>query len=390
MIGKILILFRIAAKLSKKNLASNLIASPKSSSISLAALISSYSSKWLFLFSNGIYNRNYKTNNTNSSLRNDFAYTDITSIDDLNNYDLNETETTLKAAKIWERGSYNYSFGFFGIIYGDNILTIRNHADIQNTNYIRSDTVYQHSQYINSSNSSLSKKSNRYVAGIEFSVNNSDWDYIGSVSYQNLNSTQELSYNYTNSYLRNSLNYNHPGEDNYESTTTNNLTGILNKKINTFSLNNYFQRKIDWITNDDNVFVTLNSFYANSDADFNGFTKVTNRLTSTNSSINTDSITNSQKSNLNGKSWGINISAGYSLTQQLSDIFILAGFKLSGENNHIKDLTASLSPSTASSNKVDGENKSASIKFPLYINYFISDWVSVYGGLNYSYYYSSY
>lgn len=363
--------------------------SSKNPTFSAAALFNAGDAKWLVTLANGINLRKDEYNIVHNVER---IYDPINNFSRENeetrsNTDSDEMVTTLKISRIWESGLTNLSLGAFGIIYtnnengkGDFISELYNFYNSTNDSTKRRQLLLRQESGIRKVNDT------RYAFGLEFAINNEKLDYVGSISYQKANNSGNISDDY-NSTVYDSLYDSYPWQTHgYEGRITN--VDRLENEPYFLSFNNYFEHTVDWITSNDNLFITLNSFYSNGEISYsNNYNEVVNYF---NNGIVTDSDTSfiNQNGSTDAKNWGVAISSGYALSASLSDLFILTGFKLSGSFSRLENVRGGLSshPANLFSKNIT-KDTFAGFTFPLYLNYTIEKWVSIHGGINYSYFY---
>jgi hypothetical protein len=364
--------------------------SSKNPTFSAAALFNAGDSKWLFTLSNGI-NMNKGENNT--------IYTEETTFDPINNYETNylsdeynydsdETVTIFKLARIWKSGLKNFSIGAFGIVYNDDES---GKQDFTSTSYDFFNSTVDSNKYRNYTSrfetESGELNNSRFAVGLEFAVNDVSWDYIGSLSYQKANNSG----NYNGSLYvldLDSTYFVYPWHTlRYEENRT--IVKKSDSEPYFLNLNNIFQHSVDWITEDDNLFVSLNSFYSSGDISFQGNYNRTYSVYNNDELSTGDTISVNQSENFDVKSWGISFSSGYALSASLSDLFILTGIRLAGSFNHLEDIAINVSSQSGGAyNENVIKNTFAGFTLPLYLNYKIEQWISLYGGINYSYFYN--
>jgi hypothetical protein len=141
------------------------------------------------------------------------------------------------------------------------------------------------------------------------------------------------------------------------------------------------------INSGDNFFISLNAFYS---AGSQNFRRNTSRISiiSSSNNISRDTVNENTSGTLKSKNWRLDLSCGYAVSISLSDINILTGFRLRGNFNYFENVTANLTSGYSTSFfYIDERLSSAAFTLPVYLNYSPEKWISIYGGLNYSYYY---
>jgi hypothetical protein len=365
----------------------------KNPTFSAVALINTGNAKWLFELTNGInsynsslnyqkyndyladpatwyYNEKYKTNQENRS---------------------DETMTSFKISRIFKADDLNLSAGLYGILLTNNSI-----SDITyfTERYSSKDmTPFDSSSYrdysLQGEKGNLNEKDTRYVVGLEFTAGTVLFDYIGSIDYQfgdNLYKSDANidSYAYDSSRYSPSVPWNvsrmEEFRNNWQNSTHN--PSVLN-------LSNYFRYKLGLVLPDDNVFISANAFYASGNISYQDTSE---RILLTYSETETigDTLNVNNFGNYDIKDWGVTVSTGYALAKSIDNLYLLTGFRILGSIEHLDGLDRS-SVGSSQSGFVENVLKPSlfSITLPVYVNYSPAGWVSVYGGLNYSYIYSS-
>lgn len=362
----------------------------KNPSVSLASLFSVGKAKWLLEFTNGINRYNNSQNIVDSENRiydPVFKY-DLNSSASMNNYSTDGSITSLKLSRIFKSGETNLSIGIFGIIYTNNTNSseINDNSDFY-YHQIQADSLIYKFSSNSSYGSSTNFKDKKYAIGFEITANNDNWDYIGSLDYQfNDNSGKRLAYEMT---------FN--TDSTYSPTNNWNFyTNLLSRDIDNFSdqkpsiinLNNYFRHSIDWLTENDNIFLSLNAFYSYGTLSYNNIYHSRTQFTS-NQVANADTEETKYTDKFDTKNWGINLSTGYVLSKRLTDIDVLTGIKFLTKIENLKFINESYNYPRYVFETIRLKPKFVTFTLPLYINYTPYQWISVYGGINYSYVYIS-
>ena len=234
----------------------------------------------------------------------------------------------------------------------------------------------------------LATKNNRYVIGLEFTAGSEIFDYVGSIDYQfGDNSSKNKSD--VNASAYDSLTYSAslPWDVNRGQASRNSLTKS-SQKPSVINLSNYFRRKLGLILPDDDIIVSVNAFYVPGNLSYE-YNEKRISLTYTGTEILGDTSDIEDSGNYDINDWGVTISAGYALSKTLDELTFLTGFRLLGSVEHLDGLEKSdMSPNQTGFIQDVLKPSIFSVTLPVYVNYSPAEWVSVYGGLNYSYAYS--
>lgn len=357
---------------------------------SIASLFKAGSIKWLLTFSNGVNSNEIQNSTLDNSERISTPIDESRNLSLLNylNYiKQDQTLTTLKLSGIWGNKTSSYSLGIFGILLSDNYYLTRNYYSPGYRINASIDTLIIRSYSLTADNGKEDEKIKKYAAGIEFSINTDHLDYVGSATYQKSIIPQNFIDNY--SFIQyDSLSAVDPVQwqvsgHNYIMGVNGNISGNLNG----ISSNNYFRYKTDLFMQDDNIFFSFNGYYISGDRNFNRYV---NRITKdiNQNAATIDTANDDISGILNNKSWNVNLSAGYAAVFPLDDINILSGLRLKGSYGNLENASGNLS-SGYSASMITSKDKNSyfMITLPLYINFSPEKWISVYGGINYSYYY---
>jgi hypothetical protein len=356
--------------------------SSRNPSFSIGSLVDCGNVKWLFSLSNGI---STIETGRNTIISNNY-YTPPSSEDINENTKQNNTSdasaTSLKVSRITSSGRNNYSVGAWGILYYNNSSSTYNLLYDRKRIYDNPDG----SHYYNLSNIKkiTGKDYNCFSAGLEFAFNNKSIDYVGRIGYQFSKSPQKIFLEELNIIIDTSYSTDPPQislSSNY-STIDNYIKGDKNG----VDLYSYFSHSSDLLTPGDKLFVSLYAFYTGGDKSYS--IKVQQSRLIQGSSVFSLDTTISEKANFfNYYNSAIYFSAGYALNLTLSDIELLSGLKILGIYRDAKDLDGSLSTNSSTFFDYSYIKKLAGLTLPLYLNYSPEQWISVYGGMNFTYAY---
>lgn len=224
----------------------------------------------------------------------------------------------------------------------------------------------------------------KYNFGIEFTLKSNTWDYRGRAGYQ----TNKKNFididgsNYIN--IDSSRSGNTWVIRNTNSQVNSNNNYIF--KPNTINIEQYISHRLRLINPDDNIYFSGSGYAAKGDIDLHQDYK--NDFVNTDTAMLIEGITE-YSSKLND--WGINLAAGYVLRKSFSDLFILSGINI--EAAYSKQTDISFSSPYSSGGKLGFTNYNlkfytANLMLPVYVKYSPAEWISIVGGINFTYYFS--
>ncbi len=363
----------------------------KSPTFSAAALINSGNAKWLFELSNGINTSgsslNYFDNSTAVTEPRIWYSNNHNTISQENRSD--GTLTSFKISRIFKSGDLNLSAGAFGIILTDN-----DNGNILNTsenyyfkNIIPFDSVRYRDYSLASESAQINENGSRYVIGLEFTAGSGLFDYVGSIDYQFGDNSYKNNHN-LNTYSYDSSRYSPDQQWNFqrrEEFRTSSVTSSQKPSVLNFS--NYFRHKLGMIDPDDNAFISVNAFYSSGNISYlNNYERIYRNYWENEITGDTTTTTNSDNYDIND--WGLTVSAGYALGKKVDDLSFLTGFRIIGNVEHLDGLSRfNVGSIEGGFVKESWKPSMFSITLPVYVDYSPAEWVSVFGGINYSYVY---
>jgi len=366
--------------------------SGKNPTVAVATLFNALNSKWLFLFTNGIADQNGTSNYTSSNNHPDsYNQTNVTSSSSSSNSEIKEGVTSFRLSNIFSGGTGKKSFGVFAVFNTALNNSIANSANSSLT--ISSTTpLYYHSSG-NSIANKVYENNSQYLLGLEFTSANEEWDYIARASYQKSNynlksaaSTNQQSVDST--YYGSSSN---PVSSTSKSDRTDSYENYTQSEPYTLAFENYFQRKTTLLSLDGNIFVSANVTYTNGDGKTGGNSFSENRNYYNGTWTTSGTTSNSSAGKYDNKSWGFTFTPGFILKKSFSDLFLLSGLKLeTGYNKHNYAQMNYYYQSDYYAQAPTLLNSTLTFTFvtlalPVYINYSPAEWISIWGGMNYSY-----
>ncbi|MFA6597097.1 MAG: hypothetical protein WCS69_05180 [Ignavibacteriaceae bacterium] len=369
--------------------------SGKNPTVAVATLFNAFDSKWLFLFTNGIANQNGTSNYSSSNNYPDsYNQTNISFYSSSSNSETKEGVTSFRLSNIFSTGTGKKSIGVFAIFNSTLNNSIGNSAN-SSLNISGTIPLFFHSSLSNTINK-LNEENSHYVLGLEFTSTNERWDYIARASYQS------STYNFKNSNTTNQQSvdstYNGSSSNPVSSTSkSERTTGYENfnqSEPYTLAFENYLQSKTTIFSLDGNIFLSANVNYTNGDGKTGGSSFSNNRNYYNGTWTSSGTISNASKGNYDNKSWGFSFTPGFIIKKSFSDLFLLSGLKL--ETGYNKQTSAQMNyyyPSDYYAQAPTFLNSTLTLKFvtlalPVYINYSPAEWISIWGGMNYSYGYS--
>ncbi|MCK9212525.1 MAG: hypothetical protein M0P61_16955, partial [Ignavibacteriaceae bacterium] len=369
--------------------------SGKNPTVAVATLFNALNSRWLFLFTNGIANQNGTSNYTSSNDSPDYYYqTNHSSSSSNSNSETKEGVTSFRLSNIFSSGTAKKSFGVFAVF--NNALNNSTGNNANSSLTISGTTpLYYHSSFSNYTNK-INADNSYYVLGLEFTAANEQWDYIARASYQSstfdfksTNSTNQQSVD--SSYYGSSSN---PVSSTSKSDRTNSYENFIKSEPYTLAFENYFQSKTTLLSLDGNIFLSANVNYTNGDGKVGGNSFSDNRNYYNGTWTTSGTISNFSEEKYDNKSWGFTFTPGFIIKKSFPDLFLLSGLKLeTGYNKHHSTQTNYYYQSNYYAQGPMFLNSTLTLKFvtlalPIYINYSPVEWISIWGGMNYSYGYS--
>jgi len=355
-------------------------------SFSIASLINCGTAKWLITFTNGIY----KDENNYNSVSSDYTYYDspYKNISKSGSFSNNKaSSTTIKAVRITGSGTDSYAIGVWG-----NFYTFTNITNSSNNTYSKSLSDFFpdkiRDQNLTSYSESGTTRKNM-SAGVEFSFNNINTDYIASIGYH-YSKTPKNRNTYSDIAYIDSLTEN----DNTKTFYSNNreyyaTNGNAGGNTDGISLYNYLGYSTGWITPKDNIFISLYGYFCEGDKYFDDQYTYENKYTYMDNAPYTTSFSRTFQNKIKGKDRGVYLTTGYAARLILNDIYLMSGIKLQGALRESRDITGQLNSSTTSTfSEYKLTDRTADFIVPLYIYYSPENWVSIYGGFNFIYRYT--
>ena len=366
--------------------------SSKNPTFSAAALINTGSAKWLLELSNGI--------NTAASSQN-YRNIQSTVIDpavryyssDNKNNGENHTDgtiTSFKISRIFKANQLNMSVGLYGILMTNKSSSGVTHFTEQYSfkDTTPTDSLNYRDYGLQGETINLDETETRYAVGFEFTAGDNLFDYVGSIDYQfgdnSYNNIDNLdSYSYDSTRYSPSQPWNTRRTEQFTNTLQNS-----SHKPSVLNFSNYYRHKLGLILPDDNIFISVNAFYASGTVSYKSTDERISLLYSeTGTEGDTVNTENSNKYDISD--WGVTFSAGYVFPKTIDDLSFLTGLRILGSVEHLDGLSRFRS-NTYQSGFMEYVFKPSmfSVTLPVYINYSPAEWVSVYAGLNYSYAYT--
>ena len=359
--------------------------------IAFSALLNGSGKKWLINFTNGVnkgedeYNYNYS--DLFSPNYEDYYYKELIT----NDWDTENSVSSLKISMIGNTGFGGYSLSLFGSynrLQSDRDYS-RNYVSRKKRVY-SSENQYIYNKYVDDIVQDTFHNY-QYLLGLEFTLSGKDWDFISSLSWQRLDQHYK-EYQYfvgTNSdtTIYTDTTY-------YREGMTKDLDNIsIHKEPDYINFNSYFRRRMNLFTKKDYIFLSLKAVYASYDInyDFNSLDESYRRYNG--EPAYGDTLEVNAKDKEKGKYKKVRFSLGYIFEKNLDDIYIFTGINPEISYGETKDMSGNirrgggrypyyyLNPPIIDENTVI-ESK---IIFPFYINYTPVKWFSMFGIFNYTY-----
>ena len=369
--------------------------SGKNPTIAVATLFNAFNSKWLFVFTNGISNQTGTSNYASSNNHPDsYNLTDITTSSSNGNSETKEGVTSFRLSNIFSGGTGKKSFGIFAVFNKALNNSTGNNAS-NSLNISGTIPLYYHSSFSNNTNK-INADNSYYVLGLEYTAANEQWDYIARASYQS------STYNFKNTYTKNQQSVDStyygssstPVSSTSKSDRTSGYENFNQSEPYTLMFENYFQRKATLFSLDGNIFVSVNINYTNGDGKTGGNSFSNNRNYYNGTWTTSGVISNASEGKYDNKSWGFTFTPGFIIKKSFSDLFLYSGLKL--ETGYNKHKYAQMNYDYQLDYYAQAPtliNSTLTLTFvtlalPVYINYSPAEWISLWGGMNYSYGYS--
>ncbi|MDP3147906.1 MAG: hypothetical protein Q8N83_02135 [Ignavibacteria bacterium] len=369
--------------------------SGKNPTIAVATLFTALNSKWLFLFSNGLSKQNGTKDITSENRHPDSYYkTYQESTSSNEEVEASEARTSFRLSNIFSSGEGKSSISLFASF--NTSLDNSNRNSLSNT--LRSSNslpLYHHSNngnqiYIVNEENSTSE------FGFEFSLANEKWDYIARVSYQKSTENTKNS-SYSNQESLDSTYYGSSSTP-ISSSNRNNSTNSTNYSTHSepyiFAFENYYQHKTSFFSLDGNFFVSASINYSSGDGKIGGDSFYRYEYYNNGVLTSHNSRSNSSEQKFADKNWGFTFTPGFVLKKNFTDLFLFTGIKIeTGYHRYSSGKTESASvvydtnyPFFVTTSKT--KETFVSVTLPVYINYTPAEWISIWGGMNYSYGYN--
>lgn len=363
----------------------------KNPSFSAAALFNTGSAKWLFQLANGIITASSSMlyNNYQFDVVDPAAWYTNNKSNSNQDYHDDESVTSIKISRIFKADELNLSVGLFGIIRsdhsGENVISTNEQYSLKNA--MPTDSLSFREKAFQSQLSTSEDNYSRYVIGLEFTAGTKNFDYIGSIDYQFGNNSSRIKNNiygqfYDSSRFSPTMSWDFNRWEEFR-----NGIGDLSDEPSIINFSNYFRHTLGLILPEDNLFISANAFYAAGNISYAYNEERISLLYSEDQTTgDTTNNTNSNKYDIND--WGVTISAGYALSKTINELSFLTGFRIMGNIEHLDGIEKNSAGSNLVGYMEDVlEPSMFLVTLPVYLNFSPADWVSVYGGLNYSYVY---
>lgn len=219
--------------------------------------------------------------------------------------------------------------------------------------------------------------------GLEAALSGETSDFIFSLSFENEMNKGLLNGSYYGRSV-DSSNYSNTWQlSGSESRSNQNIT-VENNPLH-FNLNLFYSKRFSGLTKDDNFYGSLKISRTKNDnrhlLEMNSYSKTQN-----NPEIQT--IQTAETVQDNSYNSRISFKSGYIVKHNTDDLFLLTGLNVSYSQIQAEYLSHYLTSGYNFPEKASGVWKEPSISVPIYGKYSINQWISVFGGINYSYYYS--
>ncbi len=348
--------------------------------ISAAALFGDRASSWLLQLSNFSYQA---TNDLSSVVTSSTVLNPLTDESGSGSTVSSASLTAFKISHIRSSEGGSSSLGLFGIIFPEDVNADTHVERVYNspsgdTSFTRRD-LYDYASKSEGWNS-------KYEVGVEYGITRQTWDFLGSVTVQK-NVLQQNPY--ATSYEQNGST--NPADTVSQHTTQYRSSSVANEPL-VVSLHSYFQHATDVLSTDDHYFVSVNGYYSDGKLSVSQTNYVTEWYKHNSDPLSTDTTHSAFSQSQNAHNWGGSLSVGYLIRHRLIDIDVLIGFNPRLSYDEFKEggyRYISLpdfyyqTPGIVNSHQL----WSASAQIPIFLNYVPTSWLSLFGGLNYSYTY---
>lgn len=358
----------------------------KNPTIAVATLFNAYNSKWLFLFTNGIaelksdFNSKGVYNNADSYSTTVFGSENI-----FRNYEEKEAITTFRLSRIFSTEIGNSSMGIFAIFNTDFAKSFMTRSNSYRRIYGTTPKYFLSSNYAETHKSE--RDNSQYVLGFEFSLAKENWDYITRVSYQK-STSNDRRISLENNQQHDST-YNPPISYSNKSNRTNNEAYFNTVEPYAVVFENYYQQKSSFISLEGNLFVSAKAYFSKGEGKgsgdyYNAHANYNNGILGSN-----DTSRGIIDNKFDDKDWGFSFTPGYLLKKSFSDLSLMSGIiMVAGHKKNTFRQSDFSSLSRPEFTNITSKLTFAILTIPVYINYSPAEWISFWGGMNYSYGYS--
>lgn len=357
------------------------------SAISIATLLDIKGSKWLIQVSNNASKSNIEQSTNGRSFYDN--YVQLTNSTGDYTSDFSRSLSSLKISKVGKLNDKYFSLGIYALIFPYD----RNENNSRASNKYTPPDSYGERNEIYSQNVRINEKKSNFAVGLEYTLASDDWDLITSVMVEKDILNSEITYDLgkiETTQIQSSF-------------SIRNQSDVGNKSIKdepiTLGINGYYQHNAGIITANDHYFISTNLYCGSSNIKYDQFSQVlyTNKTNGRYTANDTTdkSLSQSQKA----VNYGTAISFGYLVKGKLIDLDFIIGinpmlgyyvFKniypyTNYFNEYSSDYFYNYSPEI--SQIYNFRIWSASVQFPIYLNFTPVHWFSLYGGLNHTYVY---
>ena len=351
--------------------------------VSGVALFDAQGYKWLLHVSNYV-NQRESEENSNTNTNQEYTYytpPSISKYNYINNTPLkiNESVTAIKLSLIDHTKDDAYSLGAFLILpmQGNDIA-----VDVVSDYKYQPDSLYSINE-IYKENIKLNIKNSKYVAGLEFSMAGSEWDFISNFviqknRYQRESICNEAMYR---TYISSTDTRHYFSAENLTQFTKTNEPLI-------YSIYGFYQQSANMITPYDHYFVSLNAYY------YKG--KLFDRIKedhiyyshySSGYEYNDTYMEELFNKDEKTEDFGFWLSTGYLSKYNFNDLDILIGLNPQFKYDEYKDAGSCSIRSSLTFPFIMYKHKLTyiALQIPIYLEYSPARWCSFFGGLNYKY-----
>lgn len=362
----------------------------KNPTFSAAALINAGSARWLFELTNGIsrYNNLLNYNYFSNEIRESNNYYSLANYRNNQDFTNEGMVTSFKITHIFKTDELNFSEGIYAIFHKNDSRSklFAFSEDYVHRDASSADSALYRSYQLDTGKNDENENDSRNVIGLEIALNNTKFDYVGSIDYQfgdnsYKNDLGMYQYHYD------STKY-YPEWNVYRNERTSKSLQSSSQKSYIINFTNYYRHQLGLILPDDDLFLTLNLFYSWGEISFEDNTENIN-LYYNQQGTDGDTVTSNNSGQFDVKDWGVTLGAGYVLTKKLDDLSVLTGLKVLGNIEYLSTLrTANITSGIPGFEKDVLKPSLFSVTLPIYIHYSPVQWFSVYGGMNYTYTYT--